>query len=179
MLTIAAADSEKESEHPIHCSRGRTHSHPNTSTQIIMLMSIISFIAKWSVGVSIMACDVMFDTTVSILALLETIVIELFSIICVLVIDVWKTNDVELDSTPTRVNDVIADESKENDNTAPRIRTNTASTIESIDTNQTTESGSGSDDLRERYRHLQQESMKKKRKSRTQSIEIVGSQVVF
>mmetsp|Transcript_27374 Transcript_27374/g.39203 ORF Transcript_27374/g.39203 Transcript_27374/m.39203 type:complete len:138 (+) Transcript_27374:203-616(+) len=137
-----------------------------------MLVSIISFIVKWSIGVSIMACDIISDATSSILILLETIVIELFSVMCVLVIDVWKTNDVEPCRTPTRDNDVITgDGSKENDDTA--------SSTASIDTNQTTESGSESDDLRVSYRHHQQQCMKKKRKSRTNSIEIIGCQVIF
>lgn len=119
-----------------------------------------------------MACDIISDATSSILILLETIVIELFSVMCVLVIDVWKTNDVEPCRTPTRDNDVITgDGSKENDDTA--------SSTASIDTNQTTESGSESDDLRVSYRHHQQQCMKKKRKSRTNSIEIIGSQVIF
>lgn len=142
-----------------------------------MLVSTISSIVRCSLGVlgvSIMVCDMIFDAAVSILVLLETIVIELFSVMCVLVIDVWKTSEVvEPDSTLTRDNNFITgDGSKANDNTA--------SCTESIDTNQTSESGSGSDDLRvKNHQHLQQECMKKKRKSRTDSIEIVGTQVVF
>lgn len=126
-----------------------------------------------------MACDIIYDATVSILVLLETVVIELFSIMCVLVIDVWKTNDVEPYSTPTDNDVITGDGSKGNDDTAPRIRANTVSTVESFDTNETFESGSGSDDLRMNHRHLKQECMKKKRKSRTHSIDIVGSQVIF
>ena len=148
--------------------------HNTKHIPIIMLMSIISFIVKWSIGVSIMACDIIYDATVSILVLLETIVIELFSVMCVLVIDVWKTSDVvEPYNTPTRHNnDSAGYGSKEKDNTA--------SSTDSIDTNQTSESGSGSDDLRVSYRHLKQEyNMKKRKKSRTHSVEIVGSQVIF
>ena len=139
-----------------------------------MLASIIAFIIKWSVGVAVMVCDITFDVTVSILMLLETIVIELFSIMCVLVIDVWKTEDVVEPNitTPTRDVNIADDESKED--------SDTASSTGSTDTIQTSESGSGSDDLRVSYRHLKQEYMKKKRESRTHPpVEIVGSQIIF
>ena len=139
-----------------------------------MLASIIAFIIKWSVGVAVMVCDITFDVTVSILMLLETIVIELFSIMCVLVIDVWKTEDVVEPNiaTPTRDVNIADDESKE--------ESDTASSTGSTDTIQTSESGSGSDDLRVSYRHLKQEYMKKKRESRTHPpVEIVGSQIIF
>ena len=139
-----------------------------------MLASIIAFIIKWSVGVAVMVCDITFDVTVSILMLLETIVIELFSIMCVLVIDVWKTEDVVEPNitTPTRDVNIADDESKEDNDTA--------SSTGSTDTIQTSESGSGSDDLRVSYRHLKQEYMKKKRESRTHPpVEIVGSQIIF
>ena len=139
-----------------------------------MLKSIIGFIIKWSIGVAVMTCDIIFDVSVSILVLLETIVIELFSIICVLVIDVWKKDDVvEPNNTPTRdVNTASDDDSKEDNDTT----SNTGST----DTNQTSESGSGSgsDDLRVSYRHLKQEYTRNRKESRTQ-VEIVGSQVIF
>ena len=139
-----------------------------------MLASIIAFIIKWSVGVAVMTCDIIFDVTVSILVLLETIVMELFSIMCVLVIDVWKTDDVvePNSTTPTRDVRTADDESKEEND----ITSSTGST----DTNQTSESGSGSDDLRVSYRHLKQDYMKKKKESRTHPpVEIVGSQVIF
>mmetsp|Transcript_14141 Transcript_14141/g.28853 ORF Transcript_14141/g.28853 Transcript_14141/m.28853 type:complete len:138 (+) Transcript_14141:222-635(+) len=137
-----------------------------------MLSSIISFIGKWSLGGAIMTCDIIYDVTVSILVLLETIVIELFSVMCVLVIDVWKADEIILEpSTPTRDNSCADDEMKGDEHTA--------SSTESINTNRTSGSGSGSDDLRVSYRHLKQEYMKKKRESRTNPIEIVGSQVIF
>mmetsp|Transcript_7507 Transcript_7507/g.11140 ORF Transcript_7507/g.11140 Transcript_7507/m.11140 type:complete len:139 (+) Transcript_7507:218-634(+) len=135
-----------------------------------MLSSIISFIGKWSLGGAIMTCDIIYDVTVSILVLLETIVIELFSVMCVLVIDVWKADELILEpSTPVRDNSCADDGSKEDEHTA--------SSTESIHTNRTSESGS--DDLRVSYRHLKQEYMKKKRESRTNPTEIVGSQVIF
>ena len=138
-----------------------------------MLKSIIGFIIKWSIGIAVMTCDIIFDVSVSILVLLETIVIELFSIMCVLVIDVWKKDDVvEPNNTPTRDVNIAADDDdskEENDTTS-----NTGST----DTNQTSESGSGSDDLRVSYRHLKQEYTRKRNESRVQ-VEIVGSQVIF
>eukprot|EP00577_Skeletonema_sp_RCC1716_P024989 CAMPEP_0113428254 /NCGR_PEP_ID=MMETSP0013_2-20120614/31768_1 /TAXON_ID=2843 ORGANISM="Skeletonema costatum, Strain 1716" /NCGR_SAMPLE_ID=MMETSP0013_2 /ASSEMBLY_ACC=CAM_ASM_000158 /LENGTH=119 /DNA_ID=CAMNT_0000316797 /DNA_START=219 /DNA_END=578 /DNA_ORIENTATION=- /assembly_acc=CAM_ASM_000158 len=119
-----------------------------------------------------MTCDIIYDVTVSILVLLETIVIELFSVMCVLVIDVWKADEIILEpSTPTRDNSCADDEMKGDEHTA--------SSTESINTNRTSGSGSGSDDLRVSYRHLKQEYMKKKRESRTNPIEIVGSQVIF
>mmetsp|Transcript_24076 Transcript_24076/g.37379 ORF Transcript_24076/g.37379 Transcript_24076/m.37379 type:complete len:137 (+) Transcript_24076:221-631(+) len=136
-----------------------------------MLANITAFIFKWSIGVPIMTCDIIYDVTVSILVLLETIVIELFSVMCVLVIDVWKTDEIlEPNSTP-RDNSCADDEIKGDDNTA--------SSTESINTNRTSESGSGSDDLRLSYRHLKQEYIKKERESRTNPTEIVGSQVIF
>ena len=139
-----------------------------------MLKSIIGFIFKWSIGVAVMTCDIIFDVSVSILVLLETIVIELFSIVCVLVIDVWKKDDVvEPNNTPTRdvntASDDDDDSKDENDTTS-----NTGST----DTNQTSESGSGSDDFRVSYRHLKQEYTRNRKESRAQ-VEIVGSQVIF
>jgi len=120
-----------------------------------------------------MTCDIIYDVTVSIIVLLETIVIELFSVMCVLVIDVWKADEniLEPSTTPTRDHGCADDGSKGDDNTA--------SSTESIHTNRTSESGSGSDDLRVSYRHLKQEYMKKKRESRTNPVEIVGSQVIF
>ncbi|KAL7492814.1 hypothetical protein ACHAWT_007916 [Skeletonema menzelii] len=93
---------------------------------------------------------------------------------CVLVIDVWKTEDVVEPNiaTPTRDVNIADDESKED--------SDTASSTGSTDTIQTSESGSGSDDLRVSYRHLKQEYMKKKRESRTHPpVEIVGSQIIF
>jgi hypothetical protein len=118
-----------------------------------------------------MTCDIIFDVTVSILVLLEMIVIEIFSIMCVLVIDVWKSDEIVDPGTPTRGNNMADVETKEDNDTA--------SSTSSSDTNRTTETGSGSDELRMSSRHLKQECKKKRKMSRTHSEEIVGSEVVF
>ena len=143
--------------------------------------SIIAFIIKWSVGVAVMTCDIIFDVTVSILVLLETILIELFSVMCVLVIDVWKKDEtiMDLNSTPTRDNTMADDYDDDDDDDGAKQDDDTASSTGSIDTNQTTETGSGSDELRMSYRHLKQEYKKKKKKARTHPEHVVGSQVIF
>ena len=144
------------------------------------LASIVAFIFKWSVGVAVMTCDIIFDVTVSLVLLLEMIVIEMFSVMGVLVIDVpfyfwktdWKGDDiVDLTGTHTRDNNMADDGTNEDDDTA--------SSSHSVDTSQATETGSGSNELRINYRHLKQEYKKKRKTFRTHPEEIVGSAVVI
>ena len=124
----------------------------------------------------VMLCDIIFDIATSIVILLETILIELFSVMCVLAIDVWKTEeitDVDPHSTPTRDNNRVGDEFFRDDSTT--------SSTENISSQHSNDIGSKSDELSAEYRHLQQEQVGviHKRKSRAQDAELVGSQIVL
>lgn len=120
----------------------------------------------------VMLCDIIVDIATSIVILLETILIELFSVVCVLAIDMWKAEEIiDVDdplSTPTR--DI-------NNHRVENVRVlkedeSTTSSIESIGSQH-------SSDISAEYRHLRQKRAIQKRKSRAHHAEIVGSQIVF
>jgi hypothetical protein len=55
-----------------------------------LITSVLSFIVKWSIGIAFIICDILYTTVESFIVLVEMLLIQVFSILCVFVIDIWR-----------------------------------------------------------------------------------------
>lgn len=60
------------------------------SSLMSLIKSVLGFIVKWSIGLAFIACDILYTTVESFVVLVEMLIIQVFSILCVFVIDIWR-----------------------------------------------------------------------------------------
>ena len=55
-----------------------------------LITSILGFTVKWIIGLAFIICDILHTTVESFVVLVEMLLIQVFSILCVFVIDIWR-----------------------------------------------------------------------------------------
>ena len=156
-----------------------------------LIASVLSFIVKWSIGIAFIIADILYTTVESFIVLVEMLLIQVFSILCVFVVDIWRPeyNNDDGDEqvyvhhsppdTPTRdFNDDDEDLTK-NEEDVSSSNDSSAST-----TNQNSSSCDDDENEFERLKKGYETKQQTKARTRRRRVgvnpdEILGSQVIF
>jgi hypothetical protein len=163
------------------------------SSLMSLIASVLSFTVKWSIGIAFIICDILYTTVESFIVLVEILLIQVFSILCVFVVDIWRPEYNTGDDgeqvyvhhsppdTPTRdYEDPTKNEedvSSSNDSDASTTNQNSSTTRLGCDDDES----DNAERLKE-YEMKQQKKATTRRRRRVGGVnpeEILGSQVIF